>query len=157
MAMINRLLSLVGIVVVGVYLFATSQIPTYESSEPLGPKAFPLGLSILLFVCAISLLVESFRCEPVDEKPVVVTAKERWSDIRLVAGTAGWIALYYFVFESAGFMIATGIFLLGSILYFHRESRTMAILTAVGFSIGTYLLFAKVLEVTLPSGILRIF
>jgi len=53
-----------------------------------------------------------------------------------------------------GYVIATSIYLLALMAYFHPGKWTMNILTAVLFCIGSYLMFTKLLGVTLARGLL---
>ena len=41
------------------YLYATSMLPSMEIGDPLGPKAFPVLLGILLALAGVLLLIES--------------------------------------------------------------------------------------------------
>ena len=62
--------------------------------------------------------------------------------------------LYFLVFERLGFVIATTIYLIALMAYFHRNKWTSNVLTAVLFSVGAYLMFTKLLGVNLARGIL---
>lgn len=152
--MINKMLSVAGIVLAGVYLYATSRIPVLETSDPLGPKAFPVGLAIVFIICCVGLFVEGWRYKPAAAGGALKVSAESRPNIPVVAGMAVWIAIYFFLFERAGFMVAASVFLLPAMLYFHKEGRLAAGLTSIGFSIGTYVVFSKLLHVRLPSGIL---
>lgn len=152
--MINKTLSVAGIILACVYLYATSRIPMLETSDPLGPKAFPVGLAIVFMVCCIALFAEgrNRRPKPAGGAPKIEAGSH--PNVLVVAGMTVWIATYFFLFEWVGFMVAACIFLLPAMLYFHKEGRLAAVLTSIGFSVGTYVVFAKLLHVRLPSGIL---
>jgi putative tricarboxylic transport membrane protein len=72
----------------------------------------------------------------------------------LLAAVAGWIATYFAVFTTLGFIISTTLFLLGMTAWFNRGRWTMNILTSVLFSAGSYVMFTKLLGVTLAQGLL---
>ena len=67
---------------------------------------------------------------------------------------AVWIAAYFTVFTTLGFVISTTLFLLGMTAWFNRGRWMMNILTSVLFSAGSYLMFTKLLGVTLAQGVL---
>jgi putative tricarboxylic transport membrane protein len=58
------------------------------------------------------------------------------------------------VFESLGYVIATSIYLLVLMAYFNRGKWVANVLTSVLFSIGSYVMFVKLLGVSLAPGIL---
>ncbi|MDO8597115.1 MAG: tripartite tricarboxylate transporter TctB family protein, partial [Sulfuricaulis sp.] len=68
----------------------------------------------------------------------------------VVAGTAVYLA----VFTLLGYVIATSIYLLALMAYFHPGKWTSNLLTSVLFCIGSYLMFSKLLGVSLPQGVL---
>lgn len=151
--LMDRIILICTILIAIVYLWATTQIPTLEIGDPLGPKAFPNLLGIALLIAAGIFGLELWRDraknaskepEPIPfEKPVMV----------VLAGVTVLTALYYFVFNELGFIVATSLYLLPMMAYFYRGKWVANILSAVGFSILIYFLFVK-LDVNLPQGIL---
>ena len=72
--------------------------------------------------------------------------------------TFAFLILYVFLLKPLGFVISTIIFLLGMItLFTPKEKRSVIriILICVIFSVVVYWLFAKVLTLSLPQGILK--
>jgi len=65
-----------------------------------------------------------------------------------------WTGLYLAVFEWLGYAIATSIYLLILMAYFHRGKWTSNILTSVLYSFISYWMFSRLLGVSLPRGIL---
>ena len=134
-----------------VYLYSTTQIPTLEIGDPLGPRAFPDILGIGMLLAAGMLGYEMWRDKAKNLPEEKVDLQPRVVGILLVV--AGWTALYYLFFVSAGYIVATSVYLLPLMAYFHPRKWVSNVLSAVLFSIGTYWLFVK-LEVSLPKGIL---
>ncbi len=149
--MADRIIFVGSVLFAVVYLYATSQIPTIEMVDPLGPKAFPVLLGISLLVVAGLLLFEMRRGA---ETPAVKASAQNRGYWLMIAAVSGWMALYFAAFEKLGYLIDTTTFLLGLMAYFHRGKWTANILTAVLFSTGSFFLFTKVLGVTLPKGLL---
>ena len=123
----DKVIFAVTLVLAALYFYATSQIPSLEIGDPLGPKAFPRLLGIGLLITA---------------------------GVLLMGAVAAWIAAYFAVFTTLGFIISTTLFLLGMTAWFNRGRWTMNILTSVLFSAGSYLMFTKLLGVTLAQGLL---
>ena len=65
-----------------------------------------------------------------------------------------WTGLYIAVFERLGYVIATTIYLLALMAYFHPGRWITNILTSVLFCAGSYVMFNYVLGVNLAKGIL---
>jgi putative tricarboxylic transport membrane protein len=63
-----------------------------------------------------------------------------------------WAGLYYFVFETLGYLLATPIFLFGLLSYFNHRKYLTNVLVALGFTAVVYLLFSILLGVPLPAG-----
>ncbi len=149
----DKIIFAVTLVLAAVYFYATSQIPSLEIGDPLGPKAFPRMLGIGLLITAGVLLMEILRARKATPAVSEDTPAEppHWP---LLAAVAVWIAAYFTVFTTLGFVISTTLFLLGMTAWFNRGRWMMNILTSVLFSAGSYLMFTKLLGVTLAQGVL---
>lgn len=149
------LLLLATLVTAGAYLRATLALPYPELADPLGPQIFPILVSSGLFLCALLMLVDLRRRR--DGRGPVLLEGHSTFDLRstlMVAGIAAWTALYFLAFERAGFLLSTVVFLCGLMSVFHAGHRVTNLCTAVGFTIGAWLLFTRVLSVRLPQGLL---
>jgi putative tricarboxylic transport membrane protein len=163
--MADRVIFVCTLLLAGVYFYATEQLPSLEIGDPLGPKAFPRLLVIALVITAIILLLEILRKPKTAPAAVAVAVagagagagaadpRERGAKL-VVAGAAIWTLLYFLVFETLGFVVATTIYLLVLMAYFNRGKWVANVLTAVLFSLGSYLMFTQLLGVTLARGIL---
>ncbi len=152
----DRIILVCTVVFACVYLYATSQIPSLEIGDPLGPKAFPRLLALGLFVCAGLLVLEMLRerkAAPVEQRAAAQTEDRR--HYYVIAAVVAWMALYYAVFEQVGFILDTMVFLMGLTAYFNRGKWITNALVSVLFSVGAYVLFVKVLGVTLAQGIVN--
>jgi putative tricarboxylic transport membrane protein len=141
------------LVLAAVYFYATSQIPSLEIGDPLGPKAFPRLLGIGLLITAGVLLMEILRARKAPP-PATGEAAEEPPHWPLLAGVVAWTAAYFAVFTTLGFIVSTTLYLLGMTAWFNRGRWTMNILTSVLFSAGSYFMFTKLLGVTLAQGVL---
>jgi putative tricarboxylic transport membrane protein len=149
--LIDRIIGVVTLLAAAVYLYATSQIPTLEIGDPLGPKAFPILLGIVLIAAAILLFIETLKA---DSAPAAGVPRESRRYLWLIGGVTLWTALYFGVFDRAGYLVSTTVYLLVLTAVFNRGKWTANVLTSVLWSAGSYVLFVKVLGVVLPVGIL---
>ena len=153
MRVADRVIFVCTLILAGVYFYATEQLPSLEIGDPLGPKAFPRLLGIGLVITGIALLLEILRARktaPAAAKAEPSQRSAQW----VVAAAAAWTLLYFLVFESLGYVIATSIYLLVLTSYFNRGKWVANVLTSILFSLGSYLMFTKLLGVTLAPGIL---
>ncbi len=149
----DKIIFAATLVLAAVYFYATSKIPSLEIGDPLGPKAFPRLLGIGLLLAAGVLLFEILRARKAPPAATAEPAEDppHWP---LLAGVVAWTAAYFAVFTTLGFVLSTTIYLIGMTAYFNRGRWLMNILTSVLFSAGSYLMFTKLLGVTLAQGVL---
>jgi len=159
MAKINSIIFVFILALAGVYAWATEKLPSLEIGDPLGPKAFPRLLTVGLLVTAVILLFEILRERKTapaasQVKPAKPAEPAEPNTYHIVAGVTVWTFLYFLVFEPLGYVFATPIYLLGLMAFFHPGHWISNVLTAVLFSVGSYVMFVKVLGVNLARGIL---
>ena len=61
--MIHYMVSIGLFLLAGTYLFATFRLPILKSTDPMGPRVFPLLLGIALALGALLLLTETIRAK----------------------------------------------------------------------------------------------
>jgi putative tricarboxylic transport membrane protein len=154
--MADRVIFVCTLVLAAVYLYATEQLPSLEIGDPLGPKAFPRLLGAGLILAAILMLVEMVRARKAAATPSAPSAPGAPAEGAplVVAGAAIWTLAFFLVFELLGYVIATMLYLLPLMMYFNKGKRVTNVVTAVLFSLLSYLLFTKLLGVNLARGIL---
>lgn len=135
---------LLGIVLIGLAAFVAVQAINLEvpfSYEPVGPRAFPLGLSILLAGLALSLVV----------KP---GADGHWPHralaLRLLV-VLGLLLAYALLFTRLGFVPAS-LLVVAALARLFGAGWGKALLAGVGLSAGSYGLFTAGLGIGLPTG-----
>ena len=137
--------------VFGLALFALGLFIVYGSMkievaftyDPLGPKSFPLALGALLSLCSLALIIKpdtgyKFASLGVNIKIVLIVFA---------------LFLYQAGFEYLGFLLATFLLCFFISLIF-KATMPQAALGALGISSLVYALFALLLKVPLPLGIL---
>ena len=152
--MANRITFCFAIALAAVYMYATEQFPALHLSDPLGPQAFPRLLGIGLVLTAVSLLIETLRAR----KPESAVGEEQASGeghhYAVVVAATIWTGLYFAAFEWLGYAVSTSIYLLALMAYFRRGRWLSNGLTSVLYSFGSYVIFTKLLLVSLPAGLL---
>lgn len=125
------------------------------SGEQFGPMMFPaiiaVGLVVLIAVVAREVMTQS------SGRPVAsddnATANESITPVRSIAVLFA-LAFYWGASETLGF-IATSLLMLLALLILFKVPRFTAVAVAIATSMITYQLFAVVLRVPLPRGLLE--
>ena len=141
--MSDRVLGAVCVVASAAMAWAAQDYAAAISYEPVGPRAFPLllavglGLSGLWLVLRPTAGAEAFRCVP-------------WKPTALCAGA---VLLYALLFQWLGFALATALMAVPVGMAFGGSwKRSLTGGAALGGVL--FLLFDKVLDVVLPTGLL---
>lgn len=137
-----------------VYFYGTSQIPSLEIGDPLGPKTFPYLLGLALLGATGLLVLEHWKdTKSAGAEPARRTEKPDRRHLPVLGTVVVWISVYFAFFETLGYVVATSVFLLALMAWFNRGKWLANTLSAVLFSVGSYVMFAW-LDVRLPQGIL---
>lgn len=145
----DRFLAIAVAVGASAYLYADYHIPTAELGDPLGPRAFPALIGILLLISAALLMLENRRRAP---KPLEDPDSKRSTPYFVLGGMLLWTICYYAAFEPVGYIIATIIYLFGLLCYFNAGRHRTNVSVAVGFTVIAYGVFSQFLGVQLPPG-----
>ncbi len=113
------------------------------SYEPVGPKAFPLLIALIVAICGVRLVIKGGG---------EVEANPAGANTRIMAMVA-YLAAYAFLFQWVGFVVATTVMvaLVGRLF---GASWVQAFIGGLGMGVGFFFLFDKALDVVLPTGIL---
>ncbi|MEQ1774115.1 MAG: tripartite tricarboxylate transporter TctB family protein [Burkholderiales bacterium] len=151
--MADRIIFVGILVLAGVYFWATSQIPTLEIGDPLGPKAFPRLLGGGLLIAAAMLLAEMLKARKSEPEAKTEPAEPSGnSSFKIVAGVVVVTGLYFALFEPLGYAISTSLFLLVMTSYFNKGKRLANVLTSLIYGFASYYMFTTLLGVNLPRG-----
>ncbi len=141
-----------------IYLRAVFALPRLLVGDAVGPQFFPALIGIGLLASGLLLMFETWRKASTigtapDEIPEHDAAGQRHVPL-VLAVTALWTALYYAAFEPVGYVVATLVYLIPMLCYFHRAKLWVNFACGIGFTALFYTVFARFLGVVLPSGVL---
>jgi len=139
--MSDRVFALVWLGVCALIVMQMLALSVPFAYEPVGPKAFPILLAGLMAACCVALLAKPER--DID-----------WPGADLLGKGSvliGVLLAYATFFETLGFPMATAAMVLAVNRLFGGRWRS-ALMTAVLVGVGGYLLFDRLLEVSLPAG-----
>ncbi|MBZ9749489.1 tripartite tricarboxylate transporter TctB family protein [Deinococcus sp. HMF7604] len=138
----------------GLLLWGTLQIP-FGINAVIGPRAFPLIVSVGLLGLGTALLVavlRGHRAEPAAEED---TDPDAPVDLRQPALILGGFVLGALVLQPLGFVLGTALMYVSVGAAFGE--RRWPLLVGVGLAVAlvTYVVFTRGLGLTLPPGVLR--
>ena len=141
----DRIFGLVILTVALAYIASAFQIETSFLTDPVGPKAFPIGIG---FVAALSAVVMIIRPDADPDWPAMRTfAALAFAAIVLIG--------YSFSLRPLGFIVPTAI--AAGILSYQLSPRPLpAALAGIGLSVGLFVIFKYALGLGLfpfPKGL----
>ncbi|RJF92524.1 tripartite tricarboxylate transporter TctB family protein [Noviherbaspirillum saxi] len=142
--MSDRILGIMAMLVGGAMGLAAWDYAAPVEYEPVGPRAFPLLLTVLMTGCGAWLAA----------RPGPAASFGRGSYLPKVTWCVAAILIYALLFQLLGFMLATFVMTLPVGRVFGGSWRQCA-LAGAGMSVVLYLLFDKLLDVVLPWGVLQ--
>jgi putative tricarboxylic transport membrane protein len=117
----------------------------------LGPGAFPAALGAILAVLAIALAVATRRRAPSTR----TTRDESFGYTRrTLLVDLGLLLAYVLTLPFLGYVIGTLAYMLVMLTVVRSGRRWTRVVLAVVFVVGTYLLFDRLLQVTLPVSVI---
>lgn len=140
----DRIFGLAVILVALVYIASAMQIQVSFLTDPVGSKAFPIGVASVAIICAVVMIMRP------DEEP---QWPELWTVFSILVSVALLIG-YSYALKPLGFIIPTAI-VSGALSYQISPKPKFAVLAGLGLSLGLFVLFKFILDLGLigfPKG-----
>ncbi|MEO8279498.1 MAG: tripartite tricarboxylate transporter TctB family protein [Ideonella sp.] len=141
--MSDRILGAVCVVAAAGMAWAAQSYAPAISYEPVGPRAFPRLLAVLMAIGGAWLVV----------RPTLVANPFPAGSFKLIGLSAVTVFVYAFLFQTLGFTLATALMAVPVGMAFGGTWK-QSLLGGIGLGLGFYLLFDKALDVVLPTGVL---
>ncbi len=141
--MSDRILGAVCVVTAAAMAWATRDYVAPYSYEPLGPRAFPLLLAVCMGLSGLWLLL----------RPSAGSAAFHGVPWKGTLVCCGAVLIYAVLFQSLGFILATVLMSFPVGMAFGGNWK-QSLGAGVGLGVGFHFLFDKMLDVTMPGGLL---
>jgi len=115
----------------------------------LHPRTFPMILGGLLVIGGASLTIQAGFAKSGGDKTVAWPDRRGW---KLMSIAMAGLAIYVALSQTLGFIISSLIFVPWYIRYYGRYSHLLAWSCALGVAAFIYLVFVRLLQLTLPIG-----
>ena len=119
----------------------------------LHPRTFPMMIGGLMVIGGASLAIRAAVAKSGSDKKIAWPDRSGW---KLLSIAMAGLTVYVAISQTLGFIISSLIFVPWFIRYFGRYSHMMAWSCAVGIAAFIYLVFIRLLQLTLPIGPLSI-
>lgn len=145
----NKTVGGFGFIITAIYgistIFAESAGSTFLSST----KIFPILITVLTGILSIVIFMQDSIGKEAHKKlkvePEVLKVMGKFTLIFVV---------YALIFEFAGYIVSTALMLMGLLTIMNDQKHKQNIIIALSFSIIAYFVFAKLLAISLPAGII---
>jgi putative tricarboxylic transport membrane protein len=120
----------------------------------LHPRTFPMIIGALLVIGGAGLAIRAAVAERIAGKAIAWPDGTGW---KLLSIAMAGMAVYVAISQTLGFIISSLVFVPWFIRYFGRYSHWVACSCALGIAAFIYLVFIRLLQLTLPIGPLSFF
>lgn len=147
-----NLSALTGIIATLIGVFYTLTAYGFKDAaigNPMAPKIMPIGLGLLMMLFGIALtIIELKKSGFRKEGHPLIKDQET---LKVTALLSAACIFYAIIFEKAGYVISTIVFL-EMVMYVFGGAKDWKLNTivAVSFSVTVYVVFSKLLGITLP-------
>ncbi len=153
----NAWVGLVAIILGAVYSFQAINLPRAPIGNPMAPVYFPLGLGVLMtFLGVLIFCIEAKKGLNSDDKSK--RPQFHFKSMKLIFIVIGLCLLYTVMFDYAGFVFSTIVFLMAMLTFINgREKVKLNAILTLCFSLGLWYVFVNIFQISLPSSPLGIF
>lgn len=139
------------------FLWQAAALPA--GNQPIGPRTFPLVVAVGLIATTLYILLRLVRrrSEADEDDLVLVPAEDDETTIRdwrAVGVVFAALLLLCLLYERLGFVLTFALFVAALSTYFERRLWLVNLIVAFAVSVSFFLLFTRLLEISLPRGIL---
>lgn len=145
----ERLVSLGILVFALVYLAGSISLKVGTGARP-GAGMFPTAIAVALLAIGAFHAWRTFRASIEEDKG------HSWTQLA-PAGIAGALIVYPLLLNALDFMLSTAIVLFVLFRLLRFKTTLVSLLTAVGTTVFSYFIFAGLLGVVLPAGVMEEF
>jgi putative tricarboxylic transport membrane protein len=142
----ERIIALVILLVGAVYLATALSMPSMSIGDPLGHKAFPIILGGLMILLGLALLFK-----PEKQSGPALSMR----NIVTILVLTGLLACYGWTLDWTGYPLGTFLFLVVTVRLLGERKWSLNLSLSAALSLAIYLLFTRLLDITLPLGVLE--
>jgi putative tricarboxylic transport membrane protein len=144
------------------YLIGAFMIPNPALKQQVGPSVFPKIVGALMLLLSIVYIVQQVLGKIKEDatRAEIIGAEEKVetkADLKTMGIMVGLMVVYALVFEPLGYAVSTFLVFVAGAFVLDRKHMVRDTIIAVIASFGLYAVFAYLLRVNLPPGLLGLF
>jgi putative tricarboxylic transport membrane protein len=147
----------IGVAIGGGALFMAADFPA-DVVMKIGPAFFPDMLAGLFLICSAALMVSAALAKTVPgvvEDPPPVRGLSLENGILRAVVTVIAVIAFVVALRPVGFLITSTVFLTAMMGLLGLRKPVLMVAVSLGITAGVYIIFEKLLGLTLPAGILE--
>lgn len=128
----------------------------YLNSFSLPPAGYQLPriLVVIIILLSVLMVIEEYKNQKKDNKKSKEEGEKEFIEYKRVFIFTALIMAYIFTIKPLGYFIATPIYIIVTYLFLKATSIKNILLIAFSFTIFVYLLFAVLLKLPVPLGLM---
>lgn len=134
-------------------LWKAFEIRQPTAYRPMGPRVFPVLISVTLIVLGVLFIVETLRGAD-DEVEEHVATELRTADQRQAAIIVALLVAYTLAFNRLGYVVATTLFIAAAARALGSRRSLRDVVVGVAVAVAAFVVFTKWLSIDLPTGVM---
>ena len=134
-------------------LWKAFEIDQPTAFRPMGPRVFPVAISVGLIVVGVAFVVQVWRRGDEYLQTHVETELET-TEPRQAAAVLAVLIAYAAAFRPVGYVVATALFLPAVAWILGSRQLLRDAVVAIAIAIGAFMVFTHLLNIDLPTGVL---
>lgn len=151
MRAVDRVAGVLLLALAAGYYYASGDVEIGFASDRVGPRAFPRGLAVVLAIASLMLIGRTFLPRYRVAEPVRAEV-ERMGRLWLWLGMT---AVYLWLLPAVGYLLLTPVYLAAFAVMLGYRRFVPVLGTAVALTVILHTVFARMLRVRLPAGLLE--
>lgn len=135
---------IISIVLLAFLTSLAVQVPSIPSVS----RGYPLVLLIISYAMTIFLLINSVRKMKLENKQETKVKEQ----MMIIFPYCLMIALYLFLMGKIGYILATIVFMIASLIYLKLKNKVVMVVLSVVMTVVIFFVFTNFLQVILPRG-----
>jgi putative tricarboxylic transport membrane protein len=146
----NAWVGLAAVIFGAIYTQQAWVLPRAPIGNPIAPILFPLGIGIFMMLMgAVLFIQEAMKGLNADDKSK--RPQFHWKGLKLIVFVVVMCAIYTVMFDYAGFVFSTLIFLGSMLTVINPGKLKLNAIVTCCFAFGLWYVFGSLLQINLPT------
>lgn len=146
----NKIIAIAGLIISAIYGFGIMGVAQAGNTFVSGTKSFPVLILLGAIIFSVIIFLQDYKKG--------YTIKKLFLDkkvMKTIAMCTVIFIMYSIIFDSVGFLLSTAVMMFALLSVINNGKLKTNSIVAVIFAVASYGIFAKLLAISLPGGILH--